>query len=85
MSDMDWIRRVKNKARSWRRRAERLWVRAFRSYDGRELVAALRSMGIESGDTVMLHSAFEPQHGFRGTTEDLIDAFLTAVGPQGHL
>ncbi len=33
----------------------------------------------------MVHSAFEPRHGFRGTTDDLIEALLEAVGPDGHL
>lgn len=33
----------------------------------------------------MLHSAFSPEHGFRGSINELIDTFAEAVGPQGHL
>ncbi len=60
-------------------------VRLIGSYGGVELVAALQAAGVQSGDTLMLHSAFEPHHGFRGTCEEAVDAFLQAVGPQGNL
>ena len=33
----------------------------------------------------MLHSAFEPFHGFRGTIEELTNALLEAIGPEGNL
>ena len=46
---------------------------------------ALRAVGIQPGDSVMLHSAFELHHGFRGTSQDAIDAFLGTLGPQGNL
>ena len=67
------------------RKARRIVVRLFFSYGAPELVRAIRSMGTKPGDSVMLHSAFEPQHGFRGTSEEAIDAFLEAVGPEGNL
>ena len=60
-------------------------VRLFRSYGPDELLRAIRSLGIAAGDAVMVHSAFEPHHGFRGSTDELINVFLAAVGPTGHL
>ena len=66
-------------------RARAQYVRAFRSYDASELAAALRGLGIEPGDSVMLHSAFSRLHGFRGSVEQLIDVFDGAVATQGHL
>jgi len=60
-------------------------VRALRSYDERQLLAALRSIGVADGDAVMLHSAFDASHGFRGSIEQLTDVFIEAIGPQGHL
>lgn len=65
--------------------ARRLYVRAFLSYDARQLMDCLRSLGVCSGDSVMLHSAFEPHCGFRGTIEQLTGVFLDAVGPGGNL
>jgi len=66
-------------------RVQELWVQGFRSYDKKELLAALRTLGLASGDAVMLHSAFRKSHGFRGSIEELTDAFIDAVGPDGHL
>ncbi len=65
--------------------AERRYVRAFRSYGPAELAAALRALGLASGDTVMLHSAFGSRYGFRGTVDELTRVFLDAVGPAGNL
>jgi aminoglycoside 3-N-acetyltransferase len=60
-------------------------VRAFLSYDEGRLHETLRSLGLRPGDSVMLHSAFGRDHGFRGSIEQLTDAFIDAVGPDGHL
>jgi aminoglycoside 3-N-acetyltransferase len=64
--------------RSW-------YVRRFRAYGSADLLKVLRALGIRPGDTVMLHSAWSAAHGFRGSIDDLIDTFIDAVGPQGHL
>ncbi len=65
--------------------AERWYVRAFRSYGPGELAAALRALGVASGDTVMLHSAFGSRYGFRGTIDELTRVFLDVLGPTGNL
>lgn len=82
---MTALANAKSKLRAIYRRSRRLGVELFLSYDGDALVRALRDLGVRSGDAVMLHSAFEAHHGFRGTSADAIDAFLEAVGPDGHL
>ena len=66
-------------------RVRDLWVRVFRSYGEKELLAALRAIGVVRGDALMLHSAFGRSHGFRGSIEQLTDVFIDAVGPDGHL
>lgn len=71
--------------RAWLQKSRRRFVDAWLSYDAAQLVACLRRAGIQPGDTVMLHSAFEPFHGFRGNLETLTGAFLAAIGPQGNL
>lgn len=65
--------------------ARRVTVRALLSYDGERLLTCLRSLGVQPGDTVLLHSAFGNHHGFRGSIEQLTNVFLEAVGPEGHL
>jgi aminoglycoside 3-N-acetyltransferase len=64
----------------------RVWlVNAVLSYDTERLRETLRSLGVQTGDSVMLHSAFGRDHGFRGSIEQLTDAFIDVVGPEGHL
>jgi aminoglycoside 3-N-acetyltransferase len=65
--------------------ARRVFVRAFLSYDAPKLLSCLRALGVRSGDSVMLHSAFGTHFGFDGTIEDLTNVFLDAVGPEGNL
>jgi aminoglycoside 3-N-acetyltransferase len=76
---------LKNQVRAVYRKSRRATVRAFFSYEPEALVRALHALGIRSGDSVMVHSAFEDHHGFQGSTETLIDTFLEALGPQGNL
>jgi len=78
-------RAQKNRVRALFNRAKGRWVSHFRSYGPGELLDALRSIGVEEGDTIMLHSAFRESNGFRGTPTDVADAFLTAVGESGNL
>jgi len=85
MSAQRSLRTLKNKLRLLRRRSRRLAVRMFRSYGPAELIAALRAAGVSAGDSIMLHSAFDPDHGFLGTSSEVTDAFVEAVGPQGTL
>lgn len=75
----------KARPRAIHRRAQHLIVRAFLSYDPPRLHEALRAVGVQPGDTMMLHSAFAPQYGFRGTIDELTRAFLDALGPDGNL
>ncbi len=65
--------------------ARKRWVKTFRSYGDDELLQALQALGVQAGDSVLLHSAFGDDHGYRGTIDQLIQVFLKAVGPEGHL
>ncbi len=65
--------------------ARRIMAKAFFSYDARKLKTSLRALGVESGDTVLLHSSFEEHHGFRGTIQQATDVFIDAVAPHGNL
>jgi len=86
MALSSWLpRRLRLATKAWLYAARRIAVRTFRSYEAADLLRAIRSLGVAPGDAVMLHSAFEPHHGFRGSVNDLINVFLQAVGPSGHL
>lgn len=79
------IRAAKNKLRSVQRKVERVRAGLFRAYGPAELREALGRLGLVPGDTVMLHSAFDPRSGFKGSSAEVADAFLDALGADGHL
>jgi aminoglycoside 3-N-acetyltransferase len=85
MFNRQQLKLVKSRIRGLQRKMRTSFVRTFLSYGPVELLDLLRRVGIESGDAVMLHSAFEPHHGFRSSVGQAIDVFLQAVGPEGHL
>lgn len=58
---------------------------SLRGYGGEQLVARLRSAGVSEGDTLLVHSNFKPDSGFRGTPLDLVNALAAAVGEKGNL
>lgn len=74
-------RRQKGTLRTLHRRV----VDTFLSYGPAELLAALRSLGVAEGDTVLVHSSFNYSNGFQGTPAGLIDVLLQSVGPTGNL
>lgn len=81
-----WMpRRHKNRLRGACATWKNWWVWRFRSYGPNELLEALRSLGIQGGDTVLLHSAFKESNGYTGSTRTVTDAFLKAVGDSGTL
>ncbi len=55
------------------------------SYDGEKLKAKLRKMGIKETDTLMVHANFEPDSGFKGNPNDIVNALVELVGTKGNL
>jgi aminoglycoside 3-N-acetyltransferase len=64
---------------------QRALARRLFAYSPARLTQAVREVGIEAGDLVMMHSGFRRASGFTGTPSDVIDAVLEAVGPAGNL
>ncbi len=60
-------------------------IRKFLSYGKPELIRALRSLGVERGDALMLHSSFDSASGFTDSPNAFVDALIEAIGPEGHL
>lgn len=76
----------KSKLRGWYNKTRIAFVRHFRSYDATALMDCLRNeLGIRSGDTLLVHSAYGPLLGFQGSPTNLLDVFLKIVGPTGNL
>lgn len=58
---------------------------ALFGYDKENLVAAFKKLGVVSGDTVLLHSSFKYNNGFKGNAQDVINCLLQTLGPKGNL
>jgi aminoglycoside 3-N-acetyltransferase len=61
------------------------YCRTLRSFDSEDLLRALRSMDIERGDTILIHSQFSSFKGYRGTPSDVIGVLKQAVGSEGTI
>lgn len=57
----------------------------FFSYDKNDLVVAFRKLGIVPGDTLLVHSSFKNNNGFKGNVQGVINCLLQAIGPKGNL
>ncbi len=76
---------IKRRLRPLYYRSKQQVVRRFRAYDARDLVQAVRAMGIEPGAGLFVHAGFDAFNGFRGTAADCVAALLEVVEPEGHL
>lgn len=64
---------------------QKLVTDAFYRYDREDLIAAIRDLGFEKGDSLLVHGAFRQNNGFEGSPKDVIDCLLEAVGEEGNL
>jgi aminoglycoside 3-N-acetyltransferase len=75
----------KSRLRSLYRTAQLIFIREFLSYGKPQLIRALRALGVERGDALMVHSSFNNTSGFTGSPNAFIDALIKVLGPEGHL
>jgi aminoglycoside N3'-acetyltransferase len=71
-----------------KRRLARLKAEAVRltlSYSTGDLRSKLGSLGLKSGDAVLVHAAFNPFNGYQDGPHHLIDCIVDVIGPRGHL
>jgi aminoglycoside 3-N-acetyltransferase len=61
------------------------YVRAFRSFSNDDLERLLRALGLGSGDTVLVHSAFDAFEGFTGKPTDVLRLLQAIVTEKGAL
>jgi aminoglycoside 3-N-acetyltransferase len=83
--DRDTVRHLKQRLKPAYFGAQRLITRTLFAYSPVDLQGALRTLGLERGDAVFVHSAFRRSSGFAGTAGDVIDSLLQVVGDEGHV
>lgn len=67
------------------KQAKQYFVRTWLSYDQAGLHRALGQLGVADTDTVLVHSNFEPDSGFKGAPVDLVNALSSYFGERGNL
>jgi aminoglycoside 3-N-acetyltransferase len=74
---------TKKYLKSQLRQAWRMYVRAFYSFSCADLANALRGLGVNTGDTLLVHSSYDAFHGFAGKPMDVIALLQEVIGPTG--
>jgi aminoglycoside 3-N-acetyltransferase len=72
---------VRKRLKTWRHR----YAATFRAFTPDDLLRHLRQLGVQRGDTLLVHSSFDAFEGFTGKPTDIIAALQEAVGPDGAL
>lgn len=65
--------------------ARRLYAETFHAFSAADLLQTLRGLGIEPGDTLLVHSAYDAFQGFTGKPSDVIATLQEAVAAAGTL
>ena len=81
----DVKKRLKRRLKSWRKGLTTAYARWVHGFAPAQLSAALKRVGVEAGDVLMVHSSFDRFAGFSGGVMDVVDALQQAVGPAGTL
>jgi len=79
------ITELKRRAKHCRHVVATAIVDRFFSWTPKELVAALRQVGVRQNDVVLVHCSFGGLKGFKGTASDIIAALETTVGEGGAI
>lgn len=58
-------------------------IRQVWGYDSDTFSKTLQALGVNQGDTLMVHSGLKPGSGYQGTVSDLINSLISVVGPEG--
>lgn len=56
-----------------------------KKYTANDIVKVLKEMGVKPGRPLIIHSAMHNFYNYQGTAEDLIDAIIDYLGPNGTL
>jgi Aminoglycoside 3-N-acetyltransferase len=65
--------------------ARTAYVRRWYSFTESALLAKLRSLGVQRGNVLLVHSSIEQFEGFLGRPTDVITILQEAVGTEGTL
>ena len=77
------LRRFRAVAKAMRSGLRSRYARTFHSFGPTELASRLRSLGLEHGDVILVHSSFDAFIAFDGRPTDVIRVLQQSVGRDG--
>lgn len=80
---MNALKSVKTRAKRHLKAIRRFVVNIWRPFGADELQRLLVELGVERGETVLVHSSFDAFEGFQGKPSDVISVLQAAVGTEG--
>ena len=81
----EWKQRLKQRLKPAYFGGRRAVTQALFGYDANAFGAALGALGIATGDTLLVHSAFLRDSGYTGTAGEIVDALIARVGDDGNV
>lgn len=78
-------RKQKNKLKKIYYKINKTITDLFFKYDERQFKEVLLQIGVNKGDTLLVHSSFDNLNGFQGRPQNIIKALLEFLGPEGNL
>jgi len=66
-------------------KCQSIFVPVFLSFGPEQLSTALTRLGVESGDTLMVHASLKPYNGFKGKPADIVQVLKDIVTRDGIL
>lgn len=76
---------LRSRTKCWVKRRLEAVDRLLHTCTPEALTEGIRALGVQSGDVMMVHSAFGKMRFFEGTAVEAITALLQVVGPNGTL
>lgn len=64
---------------------KKFYINRFKSFTADDLKNKLKEIGIQETDTVMVHANFNPESGFEGTPNDVVNVLVDYLGEKGNL
>jgi aminoglycoside 3-N-acetyltransferase len=80
-----WLSGLEPPVKRFRHRVRTAYIKRFHTFTPTDLRAMLRSLGVQTGDILCIHSSFDRFLGFQGHFGDALQTLRDAVGPSGGI
>lgn len=80
---MTLVKKLKKYIKKQLKQYRILYQKKFMAFSLGEFISALKALGLEAGDKVLVHSSYDKFTGFRGKPTNIIAGLQEVVGPEG--